>query len=256
MGVCFIKSNFSTSWVAQARVLTGRTGVEAETPMFWPPDAKSWLIGKDSDAGKDWGQEEKGTTEDEMAGWHYQLDGHGSGWIPGVGDRQRGLACFSPWGHKDRTRLSYWTELNWTGGSDGKESACNAGDVGLSLSWDDPLEENMATGSSILAWRIPQTEEPGGLQSIGSQSRTRLSDTYTHKKKPERLSIVGSKFSLLRIMPILFFITCLALPNCYLQISRSIQSELMPKESTWKSWVKNKACRNFYSCLSKLERVR
>ena len=89
----------------------------------------------------------------------------------------------------------------------------------------------MATGSSILAWRIPRTEEPGGLQSTGSQSQTQLSDTHT-QKIPERLSIVGSKFSLLRIMPILFFITCLALPNCYLQISRSIQTELMPKEST------------------------
>ena len=60
-------------------VFIGRTDVEAETPILWPPDAKCWLIEKDPDAGKDWGQEEKGTTEDEMFGWHYQLDGHGLG---------------------------------------------------------------------------------------------------------------------------------------------------------------------------------
>ena len=63
----------------QSWVFTGRTGAEAETPILWPPHAKSWLIGKDSDAGRDWGQEEKGMTEDEMAGWHHQLDGHGFG---------------------------------------------------------------------------------------------------------------------------------------------------------------------------------
>ena len=61
----------------QSWVFFGRTDAEAETPVLWPPDAKSWLIGKDSDAGRDWGQEEKGTTEDEMVGWHHQLDGHG-----------------------------------------------------------------------------------------------------------------------------------------------------------------------------------
>ena len=63
----------------QSWVFIGRTDVEAETPILWPPDAKSWLIGKDPDAGKDWGQEEKGTTEDEMAGWHHRLNGHGFG---------------------------------------------------------------------------------------------------------------------------------------------------------------------------------
>ena len=70
----------------QSWVFIGRTDVEAETPILWPPDAKSWLIWKDPDAGKDWGQEEKGTTEDEMVGWHHWLNGHGFGWTPGVGD--------------------------------------------------------------------------------------------------------------------------------------------------------------------------
>ena len=67
-------------------VFIGRTDFEAETPILWPPHAKSWLIWKDPDAGKDWGQEEKGTTEDEMVEWHHQLNGHGFGWTPGVGD--------------------------------------------------------------------------------------------------------------------------------------------------------------------------
>ena len=83
----------------------------AKTPILWPPDAKSWLIWKDPDAGKDWGQEEKGTTEDEMVGWHHQLNGHGFGWTLGVGDGQGGLACCGSWGLKE----SDWaTELNWT----------------------------------------------------------------------------------------------------------------------------------------------
>ena len=76
-------------------------------------DAKSWLIGKDSDAGRDWGQEEKGTTEDEMAGWHHWLDGRESEWTPGVGDGQGGLACCNSWGRKesDTTERLNWTEL-------------------------------------------------------------------------------------------------------------------------------------------------
>ena len=79
----------------------GRTDVEAETPILWPPDAKSLLTGKDSDAGKDWGQEEKGTMEDEMVGWHPQLNGHGFVWTPRFGGGQGGLACCSLWGHKE-----------------------------------------------------------------------------------------------------------------------------------------------------------
>ena len=79
----------------------GRNDAKAETPVLWPPHAKSWLIGKDSDAGRDWGQEEKGTTEDEMAGWHHQLDGHEFEWTPGVDDGQGGLACCDSWGRKE-----------------------------------------------------------------------------------------------------------------------------------------------------------
>ena len=94
----------------QPWIFIGRTDVEAETPILWPPDEKSWLVGKDPDAGKDWGQE-KGMTEDEMVGWHHRLDGHGFGWTPGVGDGQGGLPCCGSWVLKSRTRLSNWTEL-------------------------------------------------------------------------------------------------------------------------------------------------
>ena len=95
----------------QSWVFIGRTDVEAETPILWPPHAKSWLIGKDFDAGRDWGQKKKGTAEDEMAGWHHWLDGHESEWTLGVGDGQRGLACCNSWGHKE---LDTTERLNWT----------------------------------------------------------------------------------------------------------------------------------------------
>ena len=90
------------------------TDVGAETSILRPPDVKSWLTGKDPDAGKDWGQEEKGTTEDEMVRWHHWLNGHGFGWTLGVGDGQGGLACCGSWGHKelDMTERVNWTELN------------------------------------------------------------------------------------------------------------------------------------------------
>ena len=90
----------------------GRTDAEAETPGFWPPHAKSWLSGKDSDAGRDWGQEEKGMKEDEIAGWHHWLDGRESEWTPGVGDRGRpGVLWFMG---SQRVRHDWATELSWT----------------------------------------------------------------------------------------------------------------------------------------------
>ena len=97
----------------QSWVLIGRTDVEAETPILWPPDTKSWLICKAPGAGKDWGQEEKGMRERKMVGWHHRLDGHEFGWTLGVGDGQGGLACCSSWGRKelDTTEQLNWTEL-------------------------------------------------------------------------------------------------------------------------------------------------
>ena len=98
----------------QSWIFTGRTDAEAEAPILWPPDAKNWLIGKDPDAGKDWRQEEKGTTEDERVGWHHRLSGHEFEQAPGVVDEQGGLACCGPWGRKesDTTERLNWTELS------------------------------------------------------------------------------------------------------------------------------------------------
>ena len=96
----------------QSWVFFGRTDAKAETLILWPPHVKSWLIGKDSDAGRDWGQEKKGMTEDEMAGWHHRLDRHEFEWTPGIGDGQGGLACSNSWGRKE-SDMAEW--LNWTG---------------------------------------------------------------------------------------------------------------------------------------------
>ena len=123
----------------QSWVFIGRTDVEAETPILWPPDAKNWLIWKDPDAGKDWGQEEKGMTEDEMVGWHHRLSGHELEWAPGVGDGQGGLACCNPWGHKESymTEQLSWAELchlpssvlgSWMRASTAKEPSALSGD--------------------------------------------------------------------------------------------------------------------------------
>ena len=110
----------------QSWVFIGRTDAKAETPILWPPDVKSWLIGKDSDAGRDWRQEEKGTTGDEMAGWHHRLNANEFGWTPGVGDGQGGLACCNSWGLKesDMTKQLNW---NWTEVTVGK-SLCSITD--------------------------------------------------------------------------------------------------------------------------------
>ena len=100
----------------QSWIFIGRTDAEAEIPILWPPDAKKWFIWKDPDAGKDWGQEEKGTTEDEMVGWHPQRNGHEFEQALRIHDGQGNLACCSPWGRKesDTTVRLNWSELNWT----------------------------------------------------------------------------------------------------------------------------------------------
>ena len=95
----------------KSSVFIGRTDVEAETPILWPPDANNWLLGKDPDAGKDWRQEEKVMTEDEMVGWHHQQDRHEFEQALGVGDQQGNLVCCSPCGHNE---LDQSEQLNWT----------------------------------------------------------------------------------------------------------------------------------------------
>ena len=101
----------------QSWIFIGRTDVEAETPIISLPDAKNWLTGKDPDAGKDWRQEEKGTTGDKMVGWYHRLDGHEFEQALGVGDGQGGLACCSPWGYTTRVSHDWVTALtfcrNW-----------------------------------------------------------------------------------------------------------------------------------------------
>ena len=94
----------------QSWLFIRRTDAEAETPILWPPDAKNWLIGKDPDAGKDWRQEEKGTTEDEMVGWHHWLNEHEFKQAPGICDGQGRLAWCSPWGLKESDMTE---QLNW-----------------------------------------------------------------------------------------------------------------------------------------------
>ena len=95
----------------QPCIFIGRTDAESEAPILWPPDAKSRLTGKNPDVGKDWRQEDKGMTEDEMAGWHQQLNGHEFEQASGVGDGQESLVCCSPWGHKELDTTEW---LNWT----------------------------------------------------------------------------------------------------------------------------------------------
>ena len=92
-------------------IFTGRTVAEGEAPILWPPDVKDWLIGKEPNAGNDWRQEEKGTTEDQMAGWRHQLNGHDFEWTLWVGDGQEGLACCNSWGRKESDTTE---QLNWT----------------------------------------------------------------------------------------------------------------------------------------------
>ena len=123
----------------------GRNDAKAETPVLWPTHAKSWLIGKDSDAGRDWGQEEKGTTEDEMAGWHHWLDDV-SEWTPGDGDGQGGLACCDSWGRRESntTERLNWTEV-WPWASLVAQPVSNPPAMWEtwvpSLGWEDPIWE-------------------------------------------------------------------------------------------------------------------
>ena len=125
----------------QSWIFIGRTDAKAETPILWPPDVKNWLTGKDTDGGKDWRQEEKGITEDEMVGWHQQLGGHESEQALGAGDGQGSLVCCSP---KSQTWLSDRTELNLA-------YLFPSMDLGLSVSWDWLLSWWEAGIQSILA---------------------------------------------------------------------------------------------------------
>ena len=167
-------------------VFFGRNDAKAETPVLWPPHVKRWLLGKDSDAGRDWGQEEKGTTEDEMAGWHHRLDGHEFEWTLGVGDGQGGLACCNSWGRKELDMIERlnWTELSLTlqGASLVAQTVKNP--PAMQETWvqflccEDPLEKGMATHSNVLTWGVPETGcwqvAVCGLQRVGHDWGTNI----------------------------------------------------------------------------------
>ena len=128
----------------QPWIFIGRTDAEAETPILWPPDVKNWLIWKDPDAGKDWRREEKGTTEDEMVGWHHRLDGQEFEQAPGDGEAQGGLLCCGPWGPLSQTWLG-----NWTAALHGKSSDLCSGDRGLAQ-WDARARLTAHSSASVL----------------------------------------------------------------------------------------------------------
>ena len=146
----------------QLWIFIGRTDAKAEAPILWPPDAKSWLTGKDPDAGKNWGQEERGMTEHEMAGLHHWLNGQEFEQTPGNSDGQGSLACWSLWDSRvgNNSATTMWLRIH----PPKQETRVQ------SLGQEDPLKKEMATHSIILAWDIPWTEELGGLQSMGSQT--------------------------------------------------------------------------------------
>ena len=135
-------------------VFIWRTDAEAETPVLWPPHATNWLIGKDSDAGRNWGQEEKGATEDEMGGWHHRLNGHEFERTPGVGDGQGGLACCDSWGCKESDTTEW---LNWT---------------------EDFMKESTGRASLVAQWsRIHLPMQETQVQSLVREDPTYLRAT-------------------------------------------------------------------------------
>ena len=135
-------------------IFIGGTDAEAETPVLWPPDAKNWFLRKDPDAGKDWRQEEKGTTEDEMVGWHHWLSGHESEQAPGVDDGQGGLVWCSPWGYKESDtseRLNWLIDLKPLQSCVVKSGARSAAAVICATSYAFCLSE-MCLGNQPLKW--------------------------------------------------------------------------------------------------------
>ena len=161
---------------SQSWIFIEMTDDEAKASIFWPPDARKGLIGKNPDAGKDWKQKEKGMTEDEMVGWHDQLNGYKFEQTLGDGEGQGSLATTVHGVTKSRTRLSNWT-TNLKEGFPCWLSGKYCMNAVQSLDQKEPLEKEITTHSSVLAWETPWTKEPGGLQFMRSQQHwTQLSD--------------------------------------------------------------------------------
>ena len=178
-------------------IFIGRTDAEAETPIIWPPDAKNWLVGKDSDAGRDWGQEEKGMTEDEIVGWHHWLDGHESEQVPGVDDGQGSLVCCNPWCQKEwdtTEQLKWHVYMGFPGGSDGKESASNLRDLGsiLGLGRSPGGEQGSPLQYSCLENPVGQRSlagySPWGHKESDTTEWLRADDTYTYMEAKDNTS--------------------------------------------------------------------
>ena len=151
----------------QPWIFTGRTDAKAEIPILWPPDVKNWLIEKDPDAGKDWRQEETGTTEDEMVGWHHRLKGHEFEQAPGVGDEQGGLVCCSPWGCKewDTTEWLNWTSLERAGLTLAT----------MKLHWDVTSLESASQGARLLIFQCSPLSGLGQLAEGVQELRVPMS---------------------------------------------------------------------------------
>ena len=137
--------------------LFGKNDAKAETSILWPPHVKSWSTGKDSNAGRCWGQEEKGMTEDEMAGWHHWLDGCESEWTPGVGNGHGGLACCNPWGRKELDMIErlIWSDLmvfNWKWIISGSSFFDSWYKRGLIYSWGRILHICIEVGLPTVMW--------------------------------------------------------------------------------------------------------
>ena len=157
----------------------GRNDAKAETPVLWPPHAKSWLIGKDSDAGRDWGQEERGMTEDEMAGWHHWLDGCESSELRELVMNREAWRAVIHGVAKSRTRLSDWTELNWSRGSESRNQGQCRGQPSLTpgstpswrcIIWIPPPHHQSPTSFIFFAYKpSSQTQmAPGTRQKVSA----------------------------------------------------------------------------------------
>ena len=157
----------------QSWIFIGRTDSEVETPILWPPDVNNWLNGKDPDAGKDWRQEEKGTTEDEMVGWHHWLNGYEFEQPPAVGDGQGSLACCSPWGRKESDTTE---RLNWT------ETVSELNADKLDMARKFKRESSLQPEQLYEQWVVPFTETGKEMEKgVGKQE---LYSAYYMRKMP------------------------------------------------------------------------